>query len=153
MIKNNGVYRSSKMLSKRHKVLQNLATTVRYWQANTREEAVSVAKVNTTGTTTSSRGRRPALTPEARENQLIDLAVELAEKQLLEGTASSQVITHYLKLGSTRERLERERLEEENRLLRAKTKALADNEERKVLYEEAIKAMRRYNGHGDELDD
>lgn len=112
-----------------------------------------MAKGKITGTSSVIQSRRPALTPEARENQLIDLAVELAEKQLQEGTASSQVITHYLKLGSTRERLERERLEEENKLLRAKTKALADNEERKILYEEAIKAMRRYNGHGDELDD
>ena len=109
-----------------------------------------MAKVKTTGSSGTVRPRRPALTPEARENQLIDLAVELAEKQLQEGTASSQVITHYLKLGSTRERLERERLEEENKLLRAKTTALADTEERKALYEEAIKAMRKYNGHGDE---
>ena len=63
----------------------------------------------------SSRKRRPALSPEARENQLISLAVDLAEKQLQEGTASSQVITHYLKLGSTKERLEKEKLEEENK--------------------------------------
>ena len=67
---------------------------------------------------------RPALTPEARENQLISLAVDLAERQLLEGTASSQVITHYLKLGSTKERLEKEKLIEENKLLRAKTENL-----------------------------
>ena len=62
---------------------------------------------------------RPALTPEARENQLIALAIDRAEQQLLDGTASSQVITHYLKLGSSRERLERERLENENKLIRA----------------------------------
>ena len=55
-----------------------------------------------------ANNRRPALTPEARENQLISLAVDLAEKQLQEGTASSQVITHYLKLGSTKERIEKE---------------------------------------------
>ena len=64
---------------------------------------------------------RPALTPESRENQLISLAVDLAERQLQEGTASSQVITHYLKLGSTRERQEKEKLEEEIKLLRART--------------------------------
>ena len=59
----------------------------------------------------SGRRMRPALTPEARENQLVSLAVDLAEQQLRDGTASSQVITHYLKLGSTKERLEKEKLE------------------------------------------
>jgi hypothetical protein len=92
---------------------------------------------------------RPALTPEARENQLISLAVDLAEQQLREGTASSQVITHYLKLGSMREKLERERLQEEIRLQKAKTKALANAEEIKVLYENALKAMRNYGGYGE----
>jgi hypothetical protein len=68
--------------------------------------------------------RPPATTPEARENQLIALAVDLAEKQLSEGTASSQVISHYLKLGSTREQLEKQKLEKENELLKAKTEAI-----------------------------
>lgn len=99
----------------------------------------------------SKRGR-PAITPEGRESQLISLAVDLAEQQLRDGTASSQVITHYLKLGSTRERLERERLEEENKLLRAKTEAIESSKEIKVLYEEAIKAFRNYNGQGDDSD-
>jgi len=92
---------------------------------------------------------RPALTPEARENQMISLAVDLAEQQLIDGTASSQVITHYLKLGSMREKLERERLEEENRLLKAKTKAIESAEEIKTLYEDALKAMRNYSGQGE----
>lgn len=96
---------------------------------------------------------RPALTPEARENQMISLAVDLAEKQLQEGTASSQVITHYLKLGSMRERLEREKLAEENKLLRARTKAIEEGADMKELYENAIKAMQRYSGHGDENDE
>lgn len=103
-------------------------------------------KANTSG---EARKRRPALTPEARENQMISLAVDLAERQLEEGTASSQVITHYLKLGSMREKLERERLEEENKLLRAKTKALEDQKEMKELYVDALKAMRSYQGAGD----
>lgn len=94
--------------------------------------------------------RDPALTPEGREMQLISLAVNLAEKQLMEGTASAQVITHYLKLGSTKERLEREKLEEENKLLRAKTNAIQSSEEIKVLYEEAIRAMQRYSGANDQ---
>lgn len=96
----------------------------------------------------STRTRRPAITPEARENQMIALAVDLAEKQLQEGTASSQVITHYLKLGSMREKLERERLEEENKLLRAKTKSIEDQKEMKEIYLDALKAMQRYSGNG-----
>ncbi len=98
----------------------------------------------------SIRAIRPALTPEARENQMISLAVDLAERQLQEGTASSQVITHYLKLGSTRERLERERLEEENKLLKARTEQLQSMKRVEELYEEAIKAMRNYGGQGEQ---
>lgn len=94
-----------------------------------------------------SRKIRPALTPEARENQLISLAVDLAEKQLQEGTASSQVITHYLKLGSIREKLERDKLEEENKLLRAKTECLESQKKTEELYREALAAMRDYSGH------
>lgn len=93
--------------------------------------------------------RRPALTPEARENQLISLAVDLAEKQLQEGTASSQVITHYLKLGSTKERIEREILEKQKDLITAKTKALQSAEKIEKLYSDALKAMRNYSGQGD----
>ena len=66
-----------------------------------------------------------------------------------EGTASSQVITHYLKLGSTKERLEKEKLEEENKLLRARTEALQSSKKIEELYENAISAMRRYSGHDD----
>ena len=112
-----------------------------------------MAKAKESTKADSSRKIRPALTPESRENQMISLAVDLAEKQLQEGTASSQVITHFLKLGSTREKLERERLAEENKLLRAKTKSLEDSADMKVLYENAIKAMRRYSGQGDENDE
>lgn len=96
--------------------------------------------------------RRPALNPDSREQQLIAAAVDLAEKQLLEGTASSQVITHYLKLGSSKERLEKEKLEEENKLLRARTEALKSAKRQEELFEEAIKAMRHYSGR-DEMDD
>mgnify|MGYP001031730647 CR=1 FL=1 len=103
----------------------------------------------------SSGRMRPALTPEARENQLVSLAVDLAEEQLRSGTASSQVITHYLKLGSSRDRLEREKLEKENELLRAKTKALESGQRVEELYEQALNAMRRYSGQRDydEYDD
>ena len=95
-------------------------------------------------------GRRPARTPEGRENQLINLAVDLAEKQLTEGTASSQVMTHYLKLGSTREKLEREKLERENELLKVKVESLQSGKRIEEAYEAAIQAMRRYSGNYDE---
>lgn len=90
--------------------------------------------------------RRPATTPEGRENQLVSLAIDAAEKQLLAGTASAQVITHYLKLGSTREKLEQERLQEENKLLRAKTDSIAQNARMEDLVKDAIEAMRSYSG-------
>lgn len=102
--------------------------------------------VNVSG---SDRTMRPALTPEARENQLISLAVDLAEKQLREGTASSQVITHYLKLGSTKEKIEKEILEKQKELIEAKTKSYQSAEELKELYMGALDAMKRYGGHGD----
>ncbi|MBP5704234.1 MAG: hypothetical protein J6X12_05995 [Paludibacteraceae bacterium] len=104
-------------------------------------------KVNDSQT---QRKMRPALSPEARENQLIALAIDLAERQLAEGTASSQVITHYLKLGSTKEKLEREKLEEENKLLRAKTEALQSAQHIDEMYAKAVSAMKRYSGQNDE---
>ena len=94
--------------------------------------------------------KRPALSPEARENQLIAYAVDLAEKQLREGTASSQVITHYLKLGSSKERLEREKLERENELLRAKTENLQSAQRSEEIYMKALQAMKSYSGQADD---
>jgi len=91
--------------------------------------------------------RPPATTPEGREHQLVSLAVDLAEKQLAEGTASSQTISHYLKLGSTREKLEQERLAQENELLRAKIEAISSMRRVEELYETALNAMRSYAGH------
>lgn len=111
-----------------------------------------MAKVKTTGSSTSTKKSRPAISPEARENQLISLAVDLAEQQLRDGTASSQVITHYLKLGTTRERLEKEKLEEENKLLKAKTENLQSQKRVEDLYMKALNAMRKYAGQGDEDD-
>lgn len=91
--------------------------------------------------------RRPATTPEQRENQLISLAVDVAEQQMLAGTASAQVISHFLKLGSSREKLEQERLAKENELLQAKAEAMASQKRIEELYENAISAMRAYGGH------
>lgn len=100
----------------------------------------------------STKMMRPALTPEAREGQLISLAVDLAEKQLREGTASSQVITHYLKLGSTKERLEKEILEKQKDLMDAKTQSLKSTDKLEELYTNALNAFRGYSGQGDEND-
>lgn len=100
--------------------------------------------------------RRPALTEEGRENQLISSAIDLAEKQIAEGTASSQVITHFLKLGSTRERLEQERLRRENQLLESKVEMMASAKRVEELYESALNAMRLYSGRmpdEDSMDD
>lgn len=98
-----------------------------------------------------SRRRPPATTPQGRENQLIEKANDLAERQIDEGTASSQVITHFLKLGSSRERLEQERLQYENELTRVKKEALESQAHREEIYADALRAMRRYQG--EEVDD
>ncbi len=96
--------------------------------------------------------RRPATTPEARESYLASLAFDLAEKQLLDGTASAQVITQAMKLSSARERLEIERLQAENALLKAKTDSLASQARQEELYKQALAAMRSYSGQEDPAD-
>lgn len=100
-----------------------------------------------------SRKMRPALSPEARENQMISLAIDLAEKQLMEGTASSQVITHYLKLGSTKERIEKEILEKQKDLIEAKTESLQSSKRVEELYKNAMAAFKIYSGQEVLLDD
>ncbi len=109
-------------------------------------------KAKAISSSTSSKRMRPALTPEARENQMISLAVDLAEKQLMEGTASSQVITHYLKLGSTKERIEKEILEKQKQLIEAKTQSLQSAQRIEELYTDALNAIRKYSGQGDSDD-
>lgn len=99
------------------------------------------------------RKRPPATTPEARENQLISLAVDLAEKQLSEGTASSQVISHFLKLASTKDRIEKDILESQRELIIAKTEAMKSAKRVEELYENALNAMRAYSGKGDDYDE
>lgn len=96
--------------------------------------------------TDKPKGLRPALTQEGREDQLINLAVNLAEKQLLEGTASSQVITHYLKMGSTKERIERDILRSQKELIEAKTETLKSEKRVEEMYTEALSAMKMYSG-------
>ena len=100
------------------------------------------------------RRRAPATTPEAREDQMINLAVDVAEKQLSDGSASSQVITHFLKLGSTKDRIEKEILEEQKILIKAKTEAMQSAKRVEELYENALNAMRAYSGNrGDDPED
>lgn len=94
----------------------------------------------------TKRRNRPATTPEARENQVIAMAYDLAEKQIYEGTASSQIITHFLKLGSTKERIEQEILERQKELITAKTEALKSQKRVEELYANALDAMRSYQG-------
>ena len=96
---------------------------------------------------------RPAISPEARENQLVSLAVDLAEQQLLEGTASSQVITHYLKLGSSKEKIEQGILQQKQALLEAQIKQINSSQNVEALYKQALDAMRKYGGHGEEVDE
>lgn len=97
--------------------------------------------------------RRPATTDQGREAQLISLAMDLAERQLAEGTASSQVMTHYLKMGSNRETLEQERLRQEVELLRGKVEQLAAGGRIEALYSEALNAMRNYSGQQSAVED
>jgi hypothetical protein len=98
----------------------------------------------------------PAKTLEARENQLIALSVDEAERRIRNGTVSAQVLTHYLRLGTTKAQLEKQKLEQENKLLMAKTEALESAKKMEELYAEALSAMTAYRGdspnEGEELD-
>ena len=102
-----------------------------------------MGKTKKTSTEVARKTKR-AETPEARENQMIALAVDLAEKQLTEGTASAQVITHYLKLATTREKIEKEILEKQKDLISAKTDQIKSQATSEELYAEALAAMKRY---------
>lgn len=107
-----------------------------------------MAKVSTSGSSQSKRKIRPALTPEARENQLIALATDLVEQRLIDGTASSQETTHFLKLATTKARLEKEILMEQKKLITAKTESLQAEKKNEELFREAIAAMKEYSGRG-----
>lgn len=101
---------------------------------------------------TNSGTGTPYLTPEARENELIALAYDNAERQLREGTASSQLIAHFLKVSLERDKrdLEKEKLINENKLLKAKADAYDSQKEKNHLYAEAIRSMGIYSGEIDE---
>lgn len=109
-----------------------------------------MAKVRgTTASSSPTRRSRPQIDPEAREMQMAALAMDLVEQRLRDGTASSQETTHFLKLVSTKALLEKEKLRKENLLMEAKTEAIHESKEYKTLVEEAISAMRTYQGQGD----
>lgn len=110
-----------------------------------------VKGVNPSGS--SGKQMRPALTPENKENQMISLAMDLVEQRLRDGTASSQETTHFLKLASTKARVEKEILEKQKELISAKTEALQSQKKVEELYANALKAMQNYSGHGDADDD
>jgi len=92
------------------------------------------------------RRSAPAVDPESRENQMISLAESQAEQMLLEGRAPTAIVVHYLKLGTTKNQLEKEKLKKENILLEAKANAIESAARSEELYARAIEAMRVYSG-------
>ena len=110
-----------------------------------------MAKNKTKASETTQKVRR-AIDPEAREKQLIAYATNLAEQQLLDGTASSQVITHFLKLGTAKAELEKEKLRNENAVLEAKTEMYKANQSADKKYDDVLRALKVYNGVGEEED-
>lgn len=113
---------------------------------------MAVSKRNSNGAV--QRKFAPATDMEARENQLISLAVDAAERELLKDNPSNQVVLHYLKLGTTKLQLEKEKLRRENLLLEAKAKSIEASAKTEELYQNAIDAMRIYSGslnRGDEI--
>lgn len=110
-------------------------------------------KHNTEQSETKLEKSRPARTDEQRELQCIALAYDLAEQRLRDGTATSQEVTHFLKLGSSRERLEQLDKAKDIELKSAKTEAIQSSQKSEALFENAIKAMRKYSGNGGDDDD
>lgn len=107
-----------------------------------------MAKAKGSQSSGNVRQIRPALTPEARQNQLIALATDLVEKRLIEGTASSQETTHFLKLATQEAKLKVKILEKQEELISAKTESIKSSQRTEELYRDAIIAMRKYSGGG-----
>lgn len=110
-------------------------------------------KVSQTSPPKKLRKPRPAMSPEGRENQLISLAIDRVEQRIVDGTATSQELIHFLKLGSEKNQLEMEKLRKENELLTAKTEAIESGKNILELYDKAIKAMQSYSGKDDDYED
>ena len=111
-----------------------------------------MGRTKSTSSPGNQRPRRPAVSPEAREKQLTALAVDLAEQQLRDGTASSQVITHFLKLATRKEEVEVEILQLQKDLVAAKTESIKAQQRSDEMFREAINAIKGYQGRG-ELDE
>ena len=111
-----------------------------------------MAKAKSSQSSGNTRQIRPALTPEARQNQLIALATDLVEKRLIEGTASSQETTHFLKLATQEAKLKVKILEKQEELISAKTESIKSSQRTEELYRDAIIAMRKYSGGGTDED-
>lgn len=109
--------------------------------------------MTTTKKTKKSGSKRPAKTPEARENQLISLAVDLAEQQLRDGTAKATTINHFLDLATVKKQLELEKLKKETKLLEAKTESIESARRTEALYQEAMDAFMRYSGRKEDISD
>lgn len=113
-----------------------------------------MSKIKSTVKIPENYAAPPALTPEARENELIALAYDLVEQRLLQGTATSQETVHFLRMGSLRQQEELAKLRNENELLRAKTESIQSSHTSEKLYREAIDAMRSYKPtQEDDIDD
>lgn len=108
-----------------------------------------MAKVKASSSTSNSHKRRSSFSTESEEQQMVALAMNLVKQRLLDGTASAQETTHFLKLGGAKHQYELEKLREENKLLRAKSEAIETGKESKEMYEAALKAMRNYAGYGE----
>ena len=108
-----------------------------------------MAKVKATDSSDKQRPVIPALTPEAQETQMIALAMNLVQQRLLNGTASSQETTHFLKLATVKYQLEKEKLVKENKLTDAKVDALREQKESNISYDRVLKALKNYSGQGD----
>lgn len=112
-----------------------------------------MAKAKSPSSSGDQRPRRPAISPEARMNQLVSLAVDCAEQQLRDGTASSQVITHFLKYATKEKELEMQILEKQKDLIVAKTEQIHDQKRTDEMFREAINAIRGYQGRNDSNED
>ena len=108
-----------------------------------------MAKAKVKSSSDSLRKTKPPLTPEADIAEMISLATSLVKQRLIDGTATSQETTHFLKLASPKAQLEVEKIKRENELLKAKTDSLQSQQRTEELFENAINAMKRYSGHGD----
>ena len=110
-------------------------------------------KINKVSENNQARRIRPAISPEARENQLIAMAYDLAEERLADKTASNDLVKEFIKLGNAKARLEKQKLEYETELVKAKTDAIESSRKQEELYTKAIKAMSEYSGHPEMADD